>query len=198
MPSTHDPTAIPTAPVPVRPIEETSLANAPQTVRLQAGSPTIDTTQTVRALIPLEPPGDETSPWFAIQLMLSEQPIDAQKVPNLDIFEEYRLYALKVVEQGKTIHALRLGFFSSEIAAEAVSSYLTEHFATPAIKRVISAERDRFADNRVVAGKDIGATHTHAVIEIVAPLPLPEQYGAETLCAERNDPLRPGLRSGIG
>jgi hypothetical protein len=61
---------------------------------------------------------------------------------------------------------LRLGFFSEEIAAAAVASYLSAYYDKPTIKRVSAAERDRFGDQRVEPRKDIGATGRHAVIEI--------------------------------
>jgi hypothetical protein len=64
------------------------------------------------------------------------------------------------------MHALRLGFFSEESHAKAVAGYLGSFYASPAIKRISTAERTRFAQHRVEARKDIGATGKHAVIEI--------------------------------
>jgi hypothetical protein len=68
------------------------------------------------------------------------------------------------------VHALRLGFFREEIGAVAVASYLAAYWDKPTIKRVSLAERERFADQRVEARKDVGATGKHAVIEITDEL----------------------------
>ena len=64
------------------------------------------------------------------------------------------------------MHALRLGFFSEEMAAGAVASYLADYYDGPTVKRVSAAERHRFADQGFEPRKDIGATGRHAVIEI--------------------------------
>jgi hypothetical protein len=66
------------------------------------------------------------------------------------------------------MHALRLGFFSEEVAARAVANYLASFYDTVTIKRVSGAERERFAEQRVEARKDVGATGQHTVIEITA------------------------------
>ena len=91
-------------------------------------------------------------------------------MPNLDIFSEYRLYSVAGLDQGRVVHALRLGFFREDIGAVAVASYLAAYWDKPAIKRVSLAERERFADQRVEARKDVGATGRHAVIEITDEL----------------------------
>jgi hypothetical protein len=132
--------------------------------------PSLDSTQTVRALTPLELDDDEASHWFVIQLALADQAFDPDAVPNLDIFVEYRLYSVAGLDQGRAVHALRLGFFREEMAAVAVSSYLAAFWNEPAIKRVSLAERERFADQRVEARKDVGATGRHAAIEITDEL----------------------------
>jgi hypothetical protein len=131
-------------------------------------APRLDSTQTVRALTPLELEDEEAMRWFVIQLAVAEDAIDPDTVPNLDIFSVYRLYAVAGFDQGRIMHALRLGFFSEELAAAAVASYLSAYYDKPTIKRVSAAERDRFDDQRVEARKDVGATGRHAVIEITS------------------------------
>jgi hypothetical protein len=155
--------AAPPAPVPVL-----------GSVSARAGTPVMDSTQTVRALTPFELADGEASRWFVIQLMLCEEQIDAEQVPNLNIFEEYQLYSATGLYENRVMHALRLGFFSSEIAAEAVTVYLAAYFDSPSIKRVSIAERERFADRRVAPRKDVGESGEHTVIELVGPAPLPE------------------------
>lgn len=111
-----------------------------------------------------------SSQWFVIQLMQSQELIDPEQIPQLDIFSEYRLYSVCEPDQTPGTHALRLGFFSSEIAAQAVAGYLRSHFPSTHITRVSIAERDRFADQVVVAKKDVGEAGKHTVIEF-SPAP---------------------------
>jgi hypothetical protein len=126
----------------------------------------LETTQTIRALTAVELEDDEILRWFVIQLSLSEEAFDSDTVPNLDIFSSYRLYCVAGIDQGRILHALRLGFFSEEVAAAAVASYLAEFYEKPTVKRVSTAERNRFVDQRFEPRKDVGATGKHAVIEI--------------------------------
>jgi hypothetical protein len=130
----------------------------------------LESTQTIRALTPMELEDSEASRWFVIQLALADHAFDPDAVPNLDIFSEYRLYSVAGLDQGRVVHALRLGFFREEIGAVAVASYLAAYWDKPTIKRVSLAERERFADQRVEARKDVGATGKHAVIEITDEL----------------------------
>ena len=127
--------------------------------------PHLELTQTLRPLTPseLKDPGTR---WYVIQLSLSGESFDPDSLPNLDIFNEYRLYSVAGLDQGRIVHALRLGFFAEEGAAAAVASYLGAFYEKPTVKRISIAERERFRDQRVEARKDIGATGRHAVIEI--------------------------------
>jgi hypothetical protein len=126
----------------------------------------LESTQTVRALTQLELEDDQASRWFAIQLSLAEEVFDPETLPNLDIFRVYRLYSVAGIDKGRIVHALRLGFFTEQIAAGAVASYLAAFYDNPAIKRVSAAERERFADQSLQARKDVGATGKQAEIEI--------------------------------
>ncbi|HSZ09513.1 MAG TPA: SPOR domain-containing protein [Steroidobacteraceae bacterium] len=130
----------------------------------------LESTQTMRALTASELEDNEASRWFVIELALADRAFDPDAVPNLDIFSEYRLYSVAGSDQGRVVHALRLGFFREEIGAVAVASYLGAYWDKPTIKRVSLAERERFADQRVEARKDVGATGRHAVIEITDEL----------------------------
>ena len=157
----------------------TALAPAPALTRASVPAPasrqvdlpskgalSIESTQTIRALTQLELEDDQVSRWFAIQLSLAEEPFDPETLPNLDIFSVYRLYSVAGIDSGRIVHALRLGFFTEQIAAGAVASYLAAFYDKPAIKRVSAAERERFADQSLQARKDVGATGKQAVIEI--------------------------------
>jgi hypothetical protein len=96
---------------------------------------------------------------------------DPSAVPNLDIFLLYRLYSVASIDQGRPVHALRLGFFGEEMAAQAVASYLKSYYENPTVKRVSVAERERFSEHRLDARKDVGETGQHAAIELSTERP---------------------------
>lgn len=128
--------------------------------------PPVDSTQTVRALTPPEQ-GDHQSPKiFVIQLAVSDEEIRAENVPNLAIFDEYRLYSARCLAQGTVAFTLRLGFFSDEGAAAAVAGYLQSFFESATVVRVSHAERVRFAERRMKGRKDSGDTGEHTKIEL--------------------------------
>jgi hypothetical protein len=151
----------------------------------------LESTQTIRALTPSELEDIAASRWFVIQLALADHAFDPDAVPNLDIFGEYRLYSVAGLDQGRVVHALRLGFFREEIGAVAVASYLAAYWEKPTIRRVSVAERERFADQRVEARKDVGATGKHAVIEITDDLVVRRRQTSQSSVSAKlsNQPL---------
>lgn len=108
--------------------------------------PDLDSTQTIRALTSAELNDDAQEKWFAIQLAASEQPVNLDTMPHLDIFEAYRLYSVALAGSGKIVHSLRLGFFKEEVSADAVGGYLKTFFANPSVLRISVAEYARFKD----------------------------------------------------
>jgi hypothetical protein len=132
----------------------------------------------MRAITKAELEDENALPWFVVELATSNEAFDPDTVPNLDIFAEYRLYSVAELGNSGIVHALRVGFFSAEIAAKAVASYLSEYYDKPAIKRVSLAERERFQEQIVEARKDVGATGRHAVIEITDDLVARRKRGA--------------------
>ncbi len=176
------PVAVPPAVVPsaARHIEQLSTLLA-----------SLETTQTVRPLTPLELENHDAARWFVIQLALADQAFDPNTVPNLDIFSEYRLYSVAGIDQGRVMYALRLGFFAEEISAGAVAGYLAVYFDKPIVKRVSAAERERFVDERLEARKDIGATGRHAVIEITSERVVRENRNAVAMQETSNQPIEP-------
>jgi hypothetical protein len=84
--------------------------------------------------------------WFAVQLAVSDQPVNLDAMPRLDIFEAYRLYSVATAGSGKIVHSLRLGFFKEAVSAEAVMGYLQTFFGSPTVMRVSVAEHGRFKD----------------------------------------------------
>ncbi len=106
----------------------------------------LDSTQTIRALTAEELNDESQEKCFAIQLAVSEQPVNLDAMPHLDIFEAYRLYSIATAGSGKITHSLRIGFFREEVSAEAVSGYLRTFFPAPTIVRISLAEQARFKD----------------------------------------------------
>lgn len=120
---------------PVLPIRDPALAH-----------PNLDSTQTIRALTTEEMNDSTQDKWFAIQLAASDQPVNLDAMPHLDIFEAYSLYSVATAGSGKIVHSLRLGFFKEDVSAEAVSGYLKTFFASPSVIRISVAEQARFKD----------------------------------------------------
>jgi len=108
--------------------------------------PTLDTTQTIRDLTQSELNDVQGLKWFVVQLALSDQPVNLDTMPKLDIFEAYRLYSVALLQNGRINHALRLGFFSEQVSAEAVLGYLKTFFAAPVVERISVAEHKRFSE----------------------------------------------------
>jgi hypothetical protein len=111
----------------------------------------------VPASAPSTPLDDKAPRWYAIQLAVSEKPFDLEGVPKLDILTLYRLYSVAGLNQGRTVYALRLGFFSEETAAKAVAQYLAAYYGKPTVTRVAVAEREHFAIQRVRAEREAAA-----------------------------------------
>lgn len=122
-------------PVPAAPVRDASLVH-----------PNLDSTQTIRALTTEEMNDAAQEKWFAIQLAASDQPVNLDTMPHLDIFEAYSLYSVATAGSGKIVHSLRLGFFKEAVSAEAVSGYLKTFFASPSVLRISVAEQARFKD----------------------------------------------------
>ncbi|MET0533782.1 MAG: hypothetical protein ABW171_06115 [Steroidobacter sp.] len=108
--------------------------------------PNLDSTQTIRALTTEEMNDAAQEKWFAIQLAVSDQPVNLDAMPHLDIFEAYSLYSVATAGSGKIVHSLRLGFFKEDTSAQAVSGYLKTFFASPSVIRISVAEQARFKD----------------------------------------------------
>jgi hypothetical protein len=123
-----------------------SAAPAAPVLNQALAHPNLDSTQTIRALTNEELNDSAQEKWFAIQLAVSEQPVNLDTMPHLDIFEAYSLYSVATAGSGKIVHSLRLGFFKEAVSAEAVSGYLKTFFAAPSVIRISVAEQGRFKD----------------------------------------------------
>ena len=104
----------------------------------------VDSTQTMRAIDPSELYDSQQPRWYAVQLVLSDRPVNLDMMPRLEVFAAHRLYTLIAKQQNGTWYALRLGFFPDEQSAEVICGYLQTFFASPSIVRVSMAEQERF------------------------------------------------------
>ena len=131
-----------------------------------ASPPELDSTQTIRALTNAEMEDEQQDKWFAVQLAVSDQPVNLDAMPRLDIFEAYRLYSVATAGSGKIVHSLRLGFFKEAVSAEAVSGYLKTFFGSPTVMRVSVAEHARFKDAPSTKKPPAAPVHEAKVVEL--------------------------------
>ena len=126
------------------PIRSASIISPPKVVDDYV--PILDTTLTIRTLTKAEAEDPNRPKWFAVQLAISEQPINLDTMPKLDIFAAYTLYCVATMEGNTIKHALRLGFFRENVSAEAVMGYLKAFFNQPSINQISTAEFERFSE----------------------------------------------------
>ena len=169
-PAATKPVAAKPAPTPAAPISATPAAPAiPPAYRVtgspSASAPELDSTQTIRALTSAEMEDAAQEKWFAVQLAVSDQPVNLDAMPRLDIFEAYRLYSVATAGSGKIVHSLRLGFFKEAVSAEAVMGYLQTFFGSPSVMRISVAEHTRFKDAPSTK-KPAAPAHEAKVVEL--------------------------------
>jgi hypothetical protein len=109
----------------------------------------VDSTQSMRALTPTELYDSQRPKSYAVQLVLSDRPVNLDMMPRLEVFAAHRLYTIAAKQQNGTWHALRLGFFPDEESAQVICAYLQTFFSSPSIVRVSEAEQTRFAPQAV-------------------------------------------------
>jgi hypothetical protein len=142
---------------------------------MNAHSSDLDSTQTVRALSTDELYDSHRQKSFAIQLVVSDRPVNLDMMPRLEIFAAHKLYAVVGKRDSLPQYALRLGFFPDELSAELVCGHLRTFFASPEIVRISAAEQARFtqpAAARATAQKPKSSSAA-AVRPSVAPVQAP-------------------------
>jgi hypothetical protein len=142
---------------------------------MNAHSPDLDSTQTVRALTNDELYDSHRPKSFAIQLVVSDRPVNLDMMPRLEAFAAHKLYAVVGKRDNVAQYALRLGFFPDELSANLVCGHLRTFFASPEIVRISAAEQARFtqpAAARATAQKPKSSSAA-AVRPSVAPVQAP-------------------------
>jgi hypothetical protein len=95
-------------------------------------------------------------PSFAVQLVWSVTPIDAEAVPHLAIFDAYTLYNVEGTRQGRKWYGLRLGFFTDPNSATQVANYVRSDYGSVAVIPVSSKEKDRAGGGSAISPADSG------------------------------------------
>lgn len=105
----------------------------------------LDSTQTLRPLTLAELQAGNPQEWFAVQLAISDRPINLDTMPRLQIIASHQLYTIAGRQGAVTRYALRLGFFDGKVSATVVCGYLKTFFPSVGLVRVSAAEHERFA-----------------------------------------------------
>ena len=160
----------------------------------------VDSTQTMRALSEAELYDSHQARWFAVQLVISDRPINLDMMPRLEAFAAHQLYALVAKHETGTWHALRLGFFPDERSAEATREHLRTYFSEPTTVRVSVAEQTRFAPSAAAPVKAQRPVSAEKPASVAAATPRPtvaaapaEETGRQTQTS-KNKTLAQELR----
>ncbi len=140
----------------------------------------LDSTQTVRAISMPELYDSQRPKWYAIQLVVSDRPVNLDTMPRLEVFASHRLYAVAGKQDGASRHALRMGFFPDEGSAETICGYLKTFFSSPSVVRVSAAEQERFTQSAAqrAAKQNVTSSSARAAGPNVAPAPAPARAAA--------------------
>jgi hypothetical protein len=117
----------------------------------QPGALPFDSTQTIRAVTVRELRDPNQQKWFAVQLAVSDRPVNLETIPRFDVFEAHRLYAIQGRLGARTCYALRLGFFTEQQAALTICTDLQAFYRAASVVQVSEAEQVRFEGVRTQA-----------------------------------------------
>jgi hypothetical protein len=122
----------------------------------QPGALPFDSTQTNRAVTVHELRDPKQQKWFAVQLAVSDRPVNLEALPRFDVFATYRLYSIQGRLGDNACYALRLGFFSEQQSAQTICEDLRAFYRSASVVRIGEAEQARFkqaASQEVAAQK---------------------------------------------
>ena len=103
-----------------------------------------DSTQTIRAVTLRELRDPNQQKWFAVQLAVSDRPVNLEALPRFEVFATYSLYAIQGRLGANACYALRLGFFTDQESARQVCADLTAFYRSASVVQVSAAEQVRF------------------------------------------------------
>ena len=151
----------------------------------------VDSTQTMRAIPASELHDSQRPKWYAVQLVISDRPVNLDMMPRLEVFAAHRLYAIAAKHETGTWHALRLGFFPDEQSAEVICGYLQTFFSAPTIVRVSAAEQERFVPTAAprAAQKPASAPVSAPAVQRQEPAQKPAQAAGSQVPSKRTKTL---------
>ena len=126
---------------------------------------------------------------FVVQLCRSDSPIKLGTVPSLDIFRAYTLYLAEGAQEGRSWHALRLGFFSDAVSAKQVAHYAQASFASVAVVPIDEGERTHASKKPVTLA--LLAKPTERSIDDLLAADQANTAAAAAAAAEKSKPLAP-------
>jgi hypothetical protein len=141
-----------------------------------------DDTNTRRALKEAVVQGAPIS--FVVQLCRSDEPIKLGTIPSLDIFRAYTLYLAEGALEGRSWHALRLGFFTDAISAKQVAHYAQTRFTSVAVLPINEPERVR-ASQKPIALTLLARSIRSSIDDVLAA----DQANTEAAAAEKSKSL---------
>jgi hypothetical protein len=80
---------------------------------------------------------------YAVQLMWSTRPIDVAKIPTLELYTGYLLYAVETEPGPQRFYGVRLGFYADALSARLVAQYVRPEFKGVAVVPVSQREMTR-------------------------------------------------------
>ena len=110
----------------------------------QPNVPAFDSTQTVRAVTVRELRDPNQQKWFAVQLAVSDRPVNLEALPRFDVFASHNLYAVQGRLGAAPCYALRLGFFQERELARTICVDLQAFYRSASVVQVSAAEQARF------------------------------------------------------
>ena len=103
-----------------------------------------DSTQTIRAVTARELRDPNQQKWFAVQLAVSDRPVNLETLPRFEVFATHRLYAIQGRLGANPCYALRLGFFTEQESARQICADLKAFYRSASVVQVSAAEQVRF------------------------------------------------------
>ena len=82
---------------------------------------------------------------YAVQLLLAKERIDLSRLPRLEIFCGYLLYAVESEPDGRRLYGVRLGFYDDVLSARLVAQYVRSEFEGVSVVPVSEREVSRAA-----------------------------------------------------
>lgn len=82
---------------------------------------------------------------YAVQLVLARERIDLARLPRLEMFNGYLLYAVETEPDGKRLYGVRLGFYDDVLSARLVAQYVRSEFSGVSVVPVSEREVSRAA-----------------------------------------------------